>query len=232
MSGPNFQAHYSVGDLLWIPHEKDAYVSGRVEAVAPTRLEVKLEGQLSNIVFTVKPKESIPVFEPCGGHLRENVENLVDLDELSEAAVLYHVRKRFQKKLIYTSVGSILVAVNPFERLPIYEKADMDRARRAAAMAQPFPHVFVTAATAYKQLVENSKNQAVLISGESGAGKTETTKKVLAFLASVAPAGSPSNGQQQSPSSQHVSIENKILQSNPLLEALGNAKTLRNSKKP
>jgi len=83
-----------------------------------------------------------------------------------------------------------------------------------------YPHVFVSASLAYQQLCSNRKNQSVLISGESGAGKTETTKKVLAFLASVAPAA----GQL----GEEAGIETKILQSNPLLEALGNAKTLRN----
>ena len=99
-----------------------AFVSGRVESVTTSKMEVKIDGDLTNTVFQLKAKEPIPIFDICGGHLQDNVENLVDLDELTEAAILYHVRKRFRKQLIYTFVGSILVAVNPFQRLPIYEK--------------------------------------------------------------------------------------------------------------
>ena len=109
--------------------------------------------------------------------------------------------------------------MNPFERLDIYS----DDAIRAAesninAASIPFPHVFVTGALAYLQMKTHGKDQSVLISGESGAGKTETTKKVLTYLASVAP--------DTSASSDTASVETKILQSNPLLEALGNAKVL------
>eukprot|EP00605_Chrysophyceae_sp_TOSAG23-4_P002422 GSChrysophyteH1.ASY1.ANO1.2681.1 assembled CDS len=137
--------------------------------------------------------------------------------KLVEGAILHHVKKRFAKRKIYTHVGPILVAVNPFERLPIYEDKDV---RQAKSHAQPYPHIFVTAAVAYRQLAENSKSQSCLISGESGAGKTETTKKVLTYLASVAP-GAAVEGQ--------AGIEERILMSNPLLESMGNAKTLRNN---
>jgi myosin heavy subunit len=112
-----------------------------------------------------------------------------------------------------------LVAVNPFERLDIYGKDSIRAAEsNSNAASVPFPHVFVTGALAYLQMKAHSKDQSVLISGESGAGKTETTKKVLTYLASVAP--------DTSASSDTASVETKILQSNPLLEALGNAKVL------
>ena len=104
------------------------------------------------------------------------------------------------------------MAVNPFENLPIYSPEDMKRAQNAK-INKIFPHVFVTAAIAYNQLMTHSKNQSVLISGESGAGKTETTKKVLSYLAKVAPSLMSNSSDR--------GIEDKILQSNPLLEALG-----------
>lgn len=112
------------------------------------------------------------------------------------------------------------MAVNPFEKLDIYGSEDVIKARNSFHL---YPHVFVTANLAYRQLQSNSKNQSVLISGESGAGKTETTKKVLNFLSKVAPSSKPRSANEPG-------IEDKILQSNPLLEALGNSKTLRNSK--
>lgn len=120
--------------------------------------------------------------------------------------------------MIYTHVGAILVAVNPFERLNIYGPSDISK---ASNVVNSYPHVFITASTAYQQLRNNLKNQSVLISGESGAGKTETTKKVLNYLANVAPGSRPKLKDEPG-------VEEKILQSNPLLEALGNAKTLRN----
>jgi myosin heavy subunit len=95
-------------------------------------------------------------------------------------------------------------------------------------VSNTYPHVFITASIAYQQLIVNTKNQSVLISGESGAGKTETTKKVLNYLANVAPATKSKKADSHS-HKEEPGIEDKILQSNPLLEALGNAKTLRNN---
>lgn len=210
-------ANYQVGDRYWIPDDDHAWVVGILRSTENKSLEFSTEkaGTKRFALSELKTK-----LDPCGSHIEDNVENLVDLDELSEGAILHHVRNRFLKKLIYTHVGSILVAVNPFENLAIYEPRDI---RRASDTTAPYPHVFVTAATAYQQLQNNRKNQSVLISGESGAGKTETTKKVLTYLANVAPDSKPKKPGEPG-------VETKILQSNPLLEALGNAKTLRNSK--
>lgn len=213
---PQSNSDISVGDTFWVPHETEAWLCGSVIAFDSGVLSLKTEKGIQKIAVGSADFKSI---ESCGSHIDADVTNLVDLDELSEGAILHHVRKRFTQKLIYTHVGAILVAVNPFEQLPIYTKAEIDR---AASHTHPYPHVFVTAATAYHQLMTNSKNQSVLISGESGAGKTETTKKVLNYLATVAPSSKPREDSDKS-------IEERILQSNPLLEALGNAKTLRNN---
>lgn len=211
---------YSVGERYWVQHDEHAWLVGTLKEFKNSAFEFQTDkGTVKFRVADLKQK-----LEPCGSHIDDSVENLVDLDELSEGAILHHVRNRFNKKHIYTHVGSILVAVNPFETLDIYGERDIRRAQDAST---PYPHVFVTAATAYAQLQENRKNQSVLISGESGAGKTETTKKVLTYLANVAPA---SNTVKSSSGSSEAGMETKILQSNPLLEALGNAKTLRNSK--
>mmetsp|Transcript_27478 Transcript_27478/g.37764 ORF Transcript_27478/g.37764 Transcript_27478/m.37764 type:complete len:1363 (-) Transcript_27478:153-4241(-) len=214
---------YQQGDRLWIPDEEHAWLCGTVIFVSPSSIDLNTEFGLRKInIANLKGQMGVAKLEPCGNHLGESVDNLVDLDELSEGAILHHVRNRFSRKVIYTHVGSILVAVNPFEKLNIYGTNEMKRAQACCSGNLPtlYPHVFVSASLAYQQLCSNRKNQSVLISGESGAGKTETTKKVLAFLASVAPAA----GQL----GEEAGIETKILQSNPLLEALGNAKTLRN----
>ena len=197
---------------MWVSHPDDAWIVGTVRNSSDKIVEVMTE---KRGLMKLDPKTT--TVESCGDHLDLDIDNLVDLDELSEGAILHHVRKRFAKRQIYTFVGPILVAVNPFERLPIYEPTDI---RQAKSHATLYPHVFVTAAMAYKQLDENKKSQSCLISGESGAGKTETTKKVLTYLAAVAP-GVAAAGE--------AGIEERILMSNPLLEALGNAKTLRNN---
>lgn len=209
---------YQVGDRVWVPHDKEAFVPGVIETILPNRIDVKLEGQLVPMKINFSPNTP-PKLDICGGHLHDNLENLVDLDELSEGAILHHVRKRYMKKNIYTLVGNILVAVNPFENLDIYGPKDIEKAKSQIAIS---PHVYSIASQAYQQLIGNRTNQSILISGESGAGKTETTKRVLTYIASVAaPIHHGAND---------IGIEEKILQSNPLLEALGNAKTLRNSK--
>jgi myosin heavy subunit len=152
---------YVVGDRFWIPDTDDAWLVGTLKSGSATVLEFNTEKGVKKIkVSDLKIK-----LEACGSHIDDHVENLVDLDELSEGAILHHTRLRFQKKIIYTHVGSILVAVNPFENLPIYGDKDI---RRAHESTQAYPHVFVTAATAYQQLRSNLKNQSVLISGESG----------------------------------------------------------------
>ena len=102
---------FSVGDRVWVPHEEHAWLTGRIQSLAPS-LEVKTEVGIVKLKSTQASQ-----LEVCGSHVESQVENLVDLDELSEGAILFHVRRRFQAKQIYTHVGSILVAVNPFENL-------------------------------------------------------------------------------------------------------------------
>lgn len=163
-SGSGSTVTYVVGDRFWIPDDESAWVYGVLKSNNGSVLEFQTEKGTKKIKLDPKLK-----LEHCGSHVDDHVENLVDLDELSEGAILHHVRLRFQKQLIYTHVGSILVAVNPFENLDIYGDRDIRRAMEASTSGQSsYPHVFMTAATAYQQLKNNVKNQAVLISGESG----------------------------------------------------------------
>ena len=156
---------YYVGDRYWIPDDEHAWLVGLLKEFKSGVLEFQTDkGHLKKFrVNDLKHK-----LEHCGSHIDDHVENLVDLDELSEGAILHHVRNRFMKKIIYTHVGSILVAVNPFENLPIYGERDIRRAYESTSI---YPHVFVTASVAYQQLKANRKNQSILISGESGGTK-------------------------------------------------------------
>lgn len=218
---------YAINERYWVPDDEDAWLCGTLKEFKNGVLEFSTEKGIKKLKITdLKVK-----LDHCGSHIDTNTENLVDLDELSEGAILHHVRNRFQKKIIYTHVGAILVAVNPFENLPIYSEQEIRKALNN--VSSPYPHVYLTASTAYHQMINNKKNQSILISGESGAGKTETTKKVLTFLTNVAPSHvSSSSSSPNSPSNENEvtpGMEEKILQSNPLLEALGNSKTLRNN---
>jgi myosin heavy subunit len=127
--------------------------------------------------------------------------------------VIHQLRQRYAIDTIYTNIGTILVSINPYKTLPIYNNTLIHSYK--ADHINLAPHVFTVAAESYKRLLDDNQNQAVIISGESGAGKTEATKTVLMYLSEVA--GSSTG------------VEQEILQSNPLLEAFGNSKTLRNN---
>ncbi|XP_060115033.1 unconventional myosin-Ic [Heteronotia binoei] len=148
---------------------------------------------------------------------RVGVQDFVLLENFtSEAAFIENLRKRFKENLIYTYIGSVLVSVNPYKDLEIYSKQHMDR-YRGVSFYEVSPHLYAIADNAYRALRTERKNQCILISGESGAGKTEATKKILQYYAVTCPA-----------SDQVETVKDRLLQCNPVLEAFGNAKTLRN----
>uniref|UniRef100_A0A667Z2C4 Unconventional myosin-Ic n=1 Tax=Myripristis murdjan TaxID=586833 RepID=A0A667Z2C4_9TELE len=148
---------------------------------------------------------------------RVGVQDFVLLENhTSEAAFIENLRKRFKENLIYTYIGSVLVSVNPYKDLEIYTKNHMER-YRGVNFYEVSPHLYAVSDNSYRSMRTERKDQCILISGESGAGKTEASKKILQYYAVTCPA------------SEHVqTIKDRLLQSNPVLEAFGNAKTLRN----
>ncbi|XP_069082199.1 unconventional myosin-Ic isoform X1 [Pleurodeles waltl] len=148
---------------------------------------------------------------------RVGVQDFVLLENFtSEAAFIENLRKRFKEHLIYTYIGSVLVSVNPYKELEIYSKQHMER-YRGVSFYEVSPHLYAIADNSYRSMRTERRDQCILISGESGAGKTEATKKILQYFAVTCPA-----------SDQVETIKDRLLQSNPVLEAFGNAKTLRN----
>ena len=161
--------------------------------------------------------------ERCNNHSLEGIlqlHNLIHLVHLHEPAILHHTYVRYQQDKIYTNTGNILLAVNPFKKLEIYDekKIRLYSENNETNTQDLEPHVFSVAQDAYNQLTQG-KNQSILISGESGAGKTVSAKYVMKYLAYIGCNFNVTQG----------NIEDKILSSNPILEAFGNAKTLRNN---
>jgi len=170
----------------------------------------------------------------------DEIEDLIDLPFLHEPAILHALHKRFEKGQIYTFTGPILIAVNPFQRLPLYTdqilqsyySAGLMRSQGMADLTEKVhPHVYAISDNAYRAMMQAGRrekgappvkqNQAILISGESGAGKTESTKIVMRYLTAV-------GNQTGSSDFEQGSVMDRVLQSNPILEAFGNARTNRN----
>ncbi|XP_019397686.1 PREDICTED: unconventional myosin-XV [Crocodylus porosus] len=142
----------------------------------------------------------------------DGVEDMTQLEDLQEFVVLYNIRKRFEHELIYTYIGSILVSVNPYKMYNIYG-TDQVLQYEGKALGENPPHLFAIANVAYSKVMDAKRNQCIIISGESGSGKTEATKLILRYLAAV---------------NKKRSATQQILEATPLLESFGNAKTVRN----
>ncbi|XP_032372774.1 unconventional myosin-Ih [Etheostoma spectabile] len=147
---------------------------------------------------------------------RVGIQDFVLLDETTEAAFLSNLKKRFSKDLIYTYIGTLLVSVNPYKELDIYNRKQMDLYMGVNFFELP-PHIYALADNAYHTMLTEFNNHFILISGESGAGKTEASKKILQYYAVSCPSTTLLN-----------TVRDKMLMSNPVLEAFGNAKTLKN----
>ncbi|CAJ1455348.1 unnamed protein product [Effrenium voratum] len=226
-------ASFEVEDLLWVSCPHRVWRPGRVID----------EGE--GLLLQLEPEDEeeepapLPLPLPPKRLLRRNVvllgegalryDNLTEVPELHEAAVLHALDVRFAHQQIYTLTGPVLLAVNPFRSLPLYGQDALRSfaARQVGVAAAPKPHVFGIAAKALEGIRERYESQTVLISGESGAGKTETTKFVMQFLALASAERPAASGRKESKRTMSR-VERQVLGSNPLLEAFGNAQTLRN----
>uniref|UniRef100_A0A8B9NEU1 Myosin IB n=1 Tax=Accipiter nisus TaxID=211598 RepID=A0A8B9NEU1_9AVES len=144
------------------------------------------------------------------------VGDMVLLEPLNEDSFINNLKKRFDHNEVYTYIGSVVISINPYRSLPIYtpEKVEEYRNRNFYELS---PHIFALSDEAYRSLRDQDKDQCILITGESGAGKTEASKLVMSYVAAVCGKGAEVN-----------QVKEQLLQSNPVLEAFGNAKTVRN----
>ncbi|GAA0140427.1 actin binding motor protein [Lithospermum erythrorhizon] len=147
---------------------------------------------------------------PANPDILDGVDDLMQLSFLNEPSVLYNLQYRYDRDVIYTKAGPVLVALNPFKKVPLYGDEYVEAYRQKKTEG---PHVYAIADAAMREMVRDEVNQSIIISGESGAGKTETAKIAMQYLAAL---GGGSG------------IENEILKTNPILESFGNAKTSRN----
>ncbi|KAI5176273.1 myosin heavy chain 9/10/11/14, partial [Pancytospora epiphaga] len=196
---------------VWVPCEKELYKPAYVLEEVNSR--VKVQGD------TVEEHQAVAVFRMNPPKF-DQAENLSSLSYLNEPSVLHNIQTRYRDSLVYTYSGLFLLAVNPYRNMNIYSN-EIKKKIIKEKRGESAPHIFSVANEAYRAMIANKENQSILITGESGAGKTENTKKVIEFLAFAASAGN-----EEFTASNN--IENALMSANPLLEAFGNAKTVKN----
>jgi myosin heavy subunit len=224
----------NVGGLCWISDPQQAYMQGTVESVDEANKLVVAKSLTDGKVYNIdllaplappdrKRKEPPRRLLQRSPILNNNgVPNMDDLATLHEASILHNIELRFRMDRIYTNSGPILIAMNPFKWLPIYGE-EIIKSYHNRPYGTMEPHCYNEAEAAFQNLVRTRQNQSVVICGESGAGKTETTKLMLQYLSVI------SLLKQGGDAAGGLSMGEKIVASNPLLEAFGNAKTLRNN---
>ncbi|XP_011883411.1 PREDICTED: myosin heavy chain, muscle isoform X12 [Vollenhovia emeryi] len=209
---------YDAKKACWVPDEKEGHLLGEIKATKGDVVSVGLPGgETKDFKKDQLQQVNPPKYEKC--------EDMSNLTYLNDASVLHNLKQRYYAKLIYTYSGLFCVAINPYKRFPVYTSrcAKLYRGKRRSEVP---PHIFAISDGAYVNMLTNSENQSMLITGESGAGKTENTKKVIAYFATV---GASTKKEKEEPSSQKKgSLEDQVVQTNPVLEAFGNAKTVRN----
>ncbi|XP_032584529.1 myosin heavy chain, muscle isoform X8 [Drosophila mojavensis] len=206
---------YDSKKSCWVPDEKEGYLLGEIKATKGDIVSVGLPGGETKDF----KKDQLQQVNPPK---YEKAEDMSNLTYLNDASVLHNLRQRYYHKLIYTYSGLFCVAINPYKRYPVYTNrcAKMYRGKRRNEVP---PHIFAISDGAYVDMLTNHVNQSMLITGESGAGKTENTKKVIAYFATVGASTKKDESQKNK-----GSLEDQVVQTNPVLEAFGNAKTVRN----
>ncbi|MFH4974130.1 hypothetical protein AB6A40_000839 [Gnathostoma spinigerum] len=227
VADPALQTEWSKKRLVWVPHEKEGFVAGSIK-------EDRGDDVVVEIVETGKKqvlsKDDVQKMNPPKF---DKVEDMADLTCLNEGSVLHNLRERYFSSLIYTYSGLFCVVINPYKKLPIYSETLIEAFKGKKRHEMP-PHIFAITDSAYRSMLQEREDQSILCTGESGAGKTENTKKVIQYLAHVAGATRQSKTPTSpiKPRSEQQSVigelEHQLLQANPILEAFGNSKTVKN----
>lgn len=161
---------------VWVPDVTDGYVEGEIKTTKGDQVTVSIKGEEKTLHKDKLEQMNPPKYEKC--------DDMSNLTYLNDASVLYNLKSRYQADFIYTYSGLFCVAINPYKWMPIYTKRAVDiyKGKRRAEVP---PHVFAISDTAYSNMLQDRENQSMLITGESGAGKTENTKKVITYFANI-----------------------------------------------
>ncbi|KAL8015194.1 putative Axin interactor dorsalization-associated protein [Plasmopara halstedii] len=204
------------GERVWCPDPRNVWQLGTIVEDDGEKLHVLLPDADSEQQFRV---EQIHPYDPTHS---VDLTNVAEMDNLHEAPLLDLLRRRYLEDKIYTYTGDILISINPYKNIPmLYNFPELESIGK---LDNPVPHVYSTAHGAYHAMMMDDKCQSILVSGESGAGKTEASKYIMRYLANISEIGKKIPKVDNDGSS----VEQCVLQSNPLLEAFGNAKTIRN----
>uniref|UniRef100_A0A8B9KA23 Myosin-9 n=1 Tax=Astyanax mexicanus TaxID=7994 RepID=A0A8B9KA23_ASTMX len=222
VNNPLAQADWASKKLVWVPSERLGFEAGSVKEEHGDEVMVELADSGKKVRVN---KDDIQKMNPPKFN---KVEDMAELTCLNEASVLHNLKERYYSGLIYTYSGLFCVVINPYKNLPIYSEEIVDMYKGKKRHEMP-PHIYAITDTAYRSMMQDREDQSILCTGESGAGKTENTKKVIQYLAHVASSHKTKKDQVKQQEKPHPGeLEKQLLQANPILEAFGNAKTVKN----
>ncbi|XP_065535227.1 myosin-9 [Lathamus discolor] len=213
INNPLTQADWAAKKLVWVPSEKNGFEAASLKEEVGDEAVVELAENGKRVKVN---KDDIQKMNPPKF---SKVEDMAELTCLNEASVLHNLKERYYSGLIYTYSGLFCVVINPYKNLPIYSEEIVEMYKGKKRHEMP-PHIYAITDTAYRSMMQDREDQSILCTGESGAGKTENTKKVIQYLAHVASSHKSKKDQGE--------LERQLLQANPILEAFGNAKTVKN----
>ncbi|KAJ3605540.1 hypothetical protein NHX12_027585 [Muraenolepis orangiensis] len=213
-------APFDAKSAAYVTDAKELYVKCTIIKKDSGKVTVKVLS--SQEERTVKEDDVTPMNPPK----YDKIEDMAMMTHLNEASVLYNLAERYAAWMIYTYSGLFCATVNPYKFLPVYEQSVVNAYRGKKRMEAP-PHIFSVSDNAFQNMLTDRENQSVLITGESGAGKTVNTKRVIQYFATIAVGGDKKKKNEGAGKIQG-SLEDQIIAANPLLEAYGNAKTVRN----
>uniref|UniRef100_A0A3Q2E042 Myosin X n=1 Tax=Cyprinodon variegatus TaxID=28743 RepID=A0A3Q2E042_CYPVA len=212
---------FPLGDRVWL-REDEQFLPSTVSSCSGGVVVFATDyGQVYTYKQNALTRQKV---QPMHHSSVRGVEDMATLEDLHDGAIMHNLFQRYQQRQIYTYIGSILAAVNPYQPLPgLYDRPAVELYSRHQ-LGEISPHIFAVANDCYRSLWKRLQNQCVLISGESGAGKTESTKLILRFLSAMS-----QHSLEVSCRDKTSHVEEALLESSPIMEAFGNAKTVYNN---